>query len=237
MQDKYTSFAALEAGEIAGTDYDTSVRERPESGVLIVAPHGGSIEIGTTELASLIAGDEYSLFAFNGLKLRGRNRDLHITSHNFDHPECVALAARHDVVVAIHGCKGDSSRVYVGGLDDELTTLLTERLEAAGLPASATGHKYPGRNPLNICNRGARGRGAQLEFTLDLRAKPASRVRIAAVVRSTIAEFAATERRPSGERGNPQRGPATERSAKESPAGATERSAKESPAGAKEPRP
>jgi phage replication-related protein YjqB (UPF0714/DUF867 family) len=220
MHDKYTSFAALEAREIAGTDYDTTVLERIGSGVLIVAPHGGSIEIGTTELASLVAGEDYSLFAFNGLKLRGRNRDLHITSHNFDHPECIALAARHDIILAIHGCKGDSSGVYVGGLDDELTTLLTERLGAAGLPVSATGHKYPGRNPLNICNRGARGRGAQLEFTFDLRDDLASRAHIAALVKSTIAAFAATERRPSGQRGNPQRGPA-----------------RESPAGAQEPRP
>ena len=60
MQDKYTSFAALEAGgEIAGRDYNTTVRERPQSGVLIVAPHGGNIEIGTTELADLIAGTQH----------------------------------------------------------------------------------------------------------------------------------------------------------------------------------
>jgi phage replication-related protein YjqB (UPF0714/DUF867 family) len=189
MQDKYASFAALEAGgEIAGRDYDTTVRARPQSGVLIIAPHGGSIEIGTTELADLIAGDEYSLFAFNGLKLRGRNRDLHITSHNFDHPECVALAARHPVVLAVHGCKGEPSQIYVGGRDDELTTLLAAKLEAAGLPATATGHKYPGRNPLNICNRGARRRGAQLEFTLDLR-EPSARAVIAPIVRSAVADF------------------------------------------------
>jgi phage replication-related protein YjqB (UPF0714/DUF867 family) len=190
MQDKYASFAALQAGgEIAGKDYNTTVRERPQSGVLIVAPHGGNIEIGTTELADLIAGAEYSLFAFNGLKIRGRNRDLHITSHNFDHPECLALAARHPIVLAVHGCKGDSSQIYVGGLDGELSALLTERLVAAGLPASATGHKYPGRNPLNICNRGARGRGAQLEFTWDLRDQPASRANIAPIVRSAMLEF------------------------------------------------
>jgi phage replication-related protein YjqB (UPF0714/DUF867 family) len=191
MRDKYTSFAALEAGgEIAGTDYNTTVRERPESGVLVVAPHGGSIENGTTELADLIAGADYSLFAFNGLKPRGRNRDLHITSHNFDHPGCIALAARHAIVLAVHGCKGESSQIYVGGLDDELTALLTARLEAAGLPVAATGHKYPGRNPLNICNRGARGRGAQLEFTHDLRS-PSARNLIAPLVRGAIAEFVA----------------------------------------------
>jgi phage replication-related protein YjqB (UPF0714/DUF867 family) len=189
MQDKYESFAALEAGgEIAQKDYNTTVRERPQSGVLIVAPHGGSIEIGTTELAELIAGDDYSLFAFNGLKLRGRNRDLHITSHHFDHPECVALAARHAVVLGVHGCKGDSSQIYVGGRDDELAALLTARLQAESLPVAAPGHKYPGRNPLNICNRGARARGAQLEFTADLRS-PSERSRIVPLVRSALAEF------------------------------------------------
>lgn len=189
MQDKYTSFAALEAEELAGRDYSTTVRERRQSGVLIVAPHGGSIEIGTTELADLIAADDYSLFTFNGLKVRGRNRELHITSHNFDHPECVALASLHPIVLAIHGCKGESSQIYVGGRDEELATLLTERLVAAGLPATATGHKYPGRNPLNICNRGARARGAQLEFTLDLRDDPSSRANMARIVRGAMLEF------------------------------------------------
>ena len=191
MQDKYTSFAALEAGgEIAGRDYNTTVRERPQSGVLIVAPHGGNIEIGTTELADLIAGTQFSLFAFNGLKIRGRNRELHIHQSQLRSPRVRrALAAHHPVVLAVHGCKGDSSQIYVGGLDGELTALLTERLVAAGLPATATGHKYPGRNPLNICNRGARARGAQLEFTLDLRDDASSRANLAPIVRSAVGEF------------------------------------------------
>jgi phage replication-related protein YjqB (UPF0714/DUF867 family) len=197
MRDKYTSFAALEAGgEIAGQDYNITVRELPQSGVLIIAPHGGSIENGTTELADLIAGVDYSLFAFNGLKPRGRNRDLHITSHNFDHPGCIALAARHAVVLGVHGCKGESSQVYVGGRDDELAILLTARLQAAGLPVAAAGHRYPGRNPLNICNRGARGRGAQLEFTHDLRS-PAARTLIAPLVRAALAELTARRRHES----------------------------------------
>jgi phage replication-related protein YjqB (UPF0714/DUF867 family) len=187
MLDKYPSFAALEACEVAGTDYSINLVRREESGVLIVAPHGGSIEIGTSELATLVAGADYSLFTFDGLKARGLNRDLHITSHNFDHPGCVTLAARHSIVLGVHGCKGESTQVYVGGLDTELTTLLTERLLAAGLPASAVGHKYPGRNPRNICNRGARQRGAQLELSLDLRG-PSTRALIASLVRGAIAD-------------------------------------------------
>jgi len=190
MLDKYDSYEALIAGgEIEGTDFDITVCERPESAVLIVAPHGGSIEIGTSEIAALIAGVDYSLFTFNGLKEEwGSNRDLHITSHNFDHPSCIALASKHPLVLAIHGCKGESSQIYVGGLDEELNTLLTERLIAADLPAISSGHKYPGRNPLNICNRGSRGKGAQLELTLDLRGPP-SRTMIAPVVRNALSDY------------------------------------------------
>lgn len=188
MLDKYTSFAVLQASEVAGTDYRVTVMRRDESGVLIIAPHGGSIEIGTSELATLIAGKDYSLFTFDGLKARGLNRDLHITSHNFDHPDCVALAAGHPVVLGVHGCKGDSTRVYVGGLDTELTAVLTARLIEAGLPASAEGHKYPGRNPRNICNRGARQRGAQLELTSDLRG-PSTRSLIASIARGAITDY------------------------------------------------
>ena len=198
MLDKYDSYEALVAGgEIEGTDFDVTVRERPESAALIVAPHGGSIEIGTSEIAALIAGADYSLFTFNGRKeewglhpARGRNRDLHITSHNFDHPSCITLASRHSVVLAVHGCKGESPQIYVGGLDEELITLLTQRLVAAGLPATSSGHRYPGRNPLNICNRGARGKGVQLEFTLHLR-EPSARTMIPPVVRGALSDYLA----------------------------------------------
>jgi len=187
-QDKYASFADLEAGETLAEDYRINMYERPAARALIIAPHGGSIEIGTSELATLIAGADHSLFTFDGIKVRGRNRDLHITSHNFDHPDCIALAARHSVVLAVHGCKGNSSQIYVGGLDAELSTLLTERLGAAGLPVASHGHDYPGRHRLNICNRGARGRGAQLELTLDLRV-PEKRALIAPIVRAALAEY------------------------------------------------
>jgi phage replication-related protein YjqB (UPF0714/DUF867 family) len=187
MADKYESFAALAAGEEAGTAYRVNLLERPNSQVAIIAPHGGSIEVGTSELAVLIAGSEHSLFTFDGLKPRGHNRDLHITSHNFDHPACLALVARHSIVIGLHGCAG-KSRIYVGGLDEELTALLTQRLSGAGFPAIADGHSYPGRNPLNICNRNARGRGAQLELTTDFR-EPPVRTLIAPLVRAAIASY------------------------------------------------
>src|SRR5215510_1338193 len=107
MGDKYSSYSELARNETHGTDYRFVAVERLDSPVLIVALHGGSIEVGTSELAARIAGDEHSLFAFEGLKKAwGSNRDLHITSHCFDHPECFALVARSSVTLGIHGCKG-----------------------------------------------------------------------------------------------------------------------------------
>jgi phage replication-related protein YjqB (UPF0714/DUF867 family) len=187
MADKYETFAQLAQAEIPGTDYRVHAVTRPDSPVIVIAPHGGTIELGTSEIARLIAGDDHSFFAFEGLAPRVRSRDLHITSHRFDHPECLAHVERAAVVVAVHGCKGERE-IFVGGLDRELSELLTERLSMAGFRASAEGHRYPGRNPLNICNRGARGRGAQLELTRDLREPPA-RGRIADVVRGALADY------------------------------------------------
>jgi phage replication-related protein YjqB (UPF0714/DUF867 family) len=161
--------------------------ERPGAPVVILAPHGGGIEIGTSQLAARIARGRHSLFLFEGLKPPWQNRGLHITSHRFDHPQCVALVSRSLVTLAVHGCKGES-HIYIGGLDSELKTRLARKLRAAGFPASTDGHRYMGLNPLNICNRGARSRGAQIELTRDLR-DPVHRRRIAPVIREALDEY------------------------------------------------
>jgi phage replication-related protein YjqB (UPF0714/DUF867 family) len=189
MIDKYAGYAELALSEVSGRDYRVVAVERPESPVVVVAPHGGGIEIGTSELARRIAGDEHSLFSFEGLKGYGENRALHITSHRFDHPECVALVSRCQVALGIHGCRGESG-IYIGGLDVELKELLDRRLASAGFRTVTEGHSYLGVNPMNICNRGSRGRGAQLEFTRDLRDAPV-RDEIAYVVRSALDEYVA----------------------------------------------
>jgi len=187
MRDKYSSFAELAAREENGRDYRIRMIERIGSPVIVLAPHGGGIEVGTSELAALVAGDDHSLFVFEGLKPYGANRDLHITSHRFDHPDCLALTSAHDVTLTIHGCRGDS-HVCLGGLDADLTAWLAKHLTHAGLTTRLDGHDYPGRHPLNICNRGARGRGAQVEITRDLRTGTPQRV-IADAMRAAIADY------------------------------------------------
>lgn len=147
------------------------------------------IEVGTSEIAHIIAGSEYSLFSFEGLKPYGTNRDLHITSHQFDHPDCLSMAARSEFVITLHGCLG-TSQIHVGGLDAELAAQLAKHLSGAGFTTDAQSLKYPGRHPLNICNRGARSKGAQLEISYDLRTGE-SREMIARAIRRAIATHVA----------------------------------------------
>jgi phage replication-related protein YjqB (UPF0714/DUF867 family) len=184
---KYASFGELAEHEAPGTDFRVRRVDRPGSRVVILAPHGGRIEEGTSEIAALIAGAEHSLFCFEGLKSRGRNRALHITSHLFDHPECLDMTACRDIIVSVHGCMG-KARIFIGGLDVDLAERLSLGLAAEGYWVVSEGHKYPGRHPLNICNRGLRKKGAQLEITYDLRA-PEHHERIARAARAAIADF------------------------------------------------
>ncbi len=93
MIDLYTSFAHLETHEVHGTDFRVRAIARVESPVLVLAPHGGGIEIGTSQLAARVARRQHSLFTFEGLKPPWQNRGLHITSHNFDHPRCLEMLA------------------------------------------------------------------------------------------------------------------------------------------------
>lgn len=188
--DTYLSFAELDVHETHGTDYRVRLVERSGAPVTVIAPHGGGIEVGTSQLAARIARGQHSLFLFEGLKPPWQNRGLHITSHRFDHPLCVDLVARSPVTLAVHGCRGES-RIYVGGLDTALKTLLTAKLGSAGFPASCHDHPYMGLNPSNICNRGSRGRGAQIELTRDFR-DSTHRRQIASLIRQALDEYTLT---------------------------------------------
>jgi len=167
MTDKYFNFDELSSGE-PGEAFYISMRDT-QSATAIVAPHGGKIEPGTSEIAKAIAGDEFSLYCFEGCKQTG-NRDLHITSTNFDEPRAMNLLSSCANVVAIHGCRGDDNKIYLGGLDEKLQDVIGEALQAAGFSTGI--HASPnlqGKNLQNICNRGTRGCGVQLEISRNLR--------------------------------------------------------------------
>jgi phage replication-related protein YjqB (UPF0714/DUF867 family) len=181
--DKYRNFAELKRGAPHGA-YIIRPRPRP-SKVIVIAPHGGRIEPGTSEIAARIAGDTYNLYRFEGQKPPGQNRDLHITSHRFHEPKALELVKKSSIVLGIHGCDG-IRKIYVGGLDIQLRQDLAAALKPTRLRITDDGRKFAATHPLNICNLGARRCGAQLEISRDLRRSPVWRKLIAKIARRVI---------------------------------------------------
>jgi phage replication-related protein YjqB (UPF0714/DUF867 family) len=192
MADRYDSFVTLAANEIEGVDYRIHVDERA-SPFAIVAPHGGLIEPGTSEISAAIAADRFSLYCFEGLtKVDGRS--LHITSTRFDEPRALALVSAAEVAIGVHGRKDrkDEASIWVGGLHETLRDAICEALASAGFKAKPVGdgHRLAGRDPANICNRCRRGAGVQLELPRALRLalvhEASSRATLAATVRNAL---------------------------------------------------
>lgn len=166
-RDNYRNFAELLLHEQEGRDFTIYSESRP-SAVLILAPHGGGIEPGASEIARAIAADRFSCYCFEGIKLTG-NEALHLTSDRFDEPEVLRLLQSVQTVVSIHGMRG-GRWVDVGGLDLPLCGRMIYVLETAGFPARVDTHSiHPAHKTNNLCNRGRSGRGVQLEIGRPLR--------------------------------------------------------------------
>ncbi len=166
-KDNYNNFEELNNFEKINTDYRISIYDLG-SATTIIAPHGGRIEPKTSDIAAGIARDQFNYYCFEGLKPTN-NRSLHITSHNFDEPQALELLVRSQTVVAVHACTDEKVVVYPGGRDEELMGAIVKELKAAGISVANRNIKYRGVNPANICNRGASGRGVQLEISRGLR--------------------------------------------------------------------
>ena len=167
LSSSYKNFFELSRAEYEGISYRREVANRT-SRFAIIAPHGGGIEPGTSEITKAIAGTQYSYYTFDGIQQEGNGR-LHITSTLFDDPRCLQIVHDSEIVIAVHGCSGDGKFVYVGGLHYELKVILTTKLAKAGFDTYLTETSYAGTQPQNICNRGGSGRGVQIEISEGLR--------------------------------------------------------------------
>ena len=167
MADRYPDFATLAAAHEQDKDYRITVQDRGTR-VAILAPHGGTIEPETASIARAVAGDDLSFYLFEALRA-GAHGDYHITSHRFDEPRALALVARADTSIAIHGRKDDGTdTVWLGGRDETLRDAVGDALRAAVFGA-ALNTALPGVHPSNICNRTRSGAGVQLELPRFLR--------------------------------------------------------------------
>jgi phage replication-related protein YjqB (UPF0714/DUF867 family) len=168
---------------------DSPARTDGGTRAVILAPHGGGIERGTSELCLAVAGYHpanlpitppagvtYDYWMFEGIREAG-NADLHVTSTGCDDLVAVSLCAGALGALSLHGFKPenvhrppDEQVVFVGGCDDLLRPLLLEALDDVDLPVEAAGDgELDGDSVCNIVNRTLRGRGAQLELSEPLR--------------------------------------------------------------------
>ena len=169
MGDRYRSYGELKEHEREGEDYQImTVTQGRDPRVAVIAPHGGQIEPGTSEIAENIAGNAFMLYSLQGSKKRN-NRHLHITSHRFDEPQAVALVEAAEVALAIHGeYNAGEEFVMVGGLHQTLVSAVKLSLKRIGIAALEPSGGLDATHPQNICNRAERG-GVQLEISRRLR--------------------------------------------------------------------
>jgi phage replication-related protein YjqB (UPF0714/DUF867 family) len=170
MTDKYRNYMDLRTSEVEGKDYLIEIKKR-DSKYIIISPHGGGTEPGTSEISKEIAGDKYSYYSFVGNKKSG-NLNLHIKSINFDEPKGIKLVENSDKCLAIHGCKGEEEIAYVGGKDIELRNNIIKSLIEKGFEAEVDNrHGKKGDSEDNICNRCKSNHGIQLELPEGLRSE------------------------------------------------------------------
>lgn len=168
---EFRNFAALKKAKAQGKDYRIEVRQGSHTGsALVMTPHGGGIETHVSLITEAIADDDLDTYRFEGIMPTG-NKKLHITSENFDEDTAVELLKTKSTVVAIHGRadEGDTDTVYLGGRDTDLVAAIAQRLQDVEFKTMDHGHEFPGLTVTNIVNRGATGKGAQLELPLSLR--------------------------------------------------------------------
>lgn len=185
----FKSFVDLARSYRENEDYRITCEPRDAALACIVAPHGGSIELNTSDIARAIAGSEFSLYLFEGIRPTDNYEALHLTSHYFDEPRCLKILANCDDVITIHGCNVKGEVVLIGGLDIALAKELQTSITDAGVKCKVEGHAFPATNPKNICNRGRRKVGVQIELSLELRQSP-NKHRLEAAIRKVLLQRA-----------------------------------------------
>ncbi len=168
MADTYKSMTELMQNTIEGQDWDIETYDT-DSDIISMAVHGGGIEIGTTELAKLVAEKgEYNFFSFTA-KLSSNNSQLHVTSTNYDAPRIIDKIQDSAHSISIHGASGTEEYTYMGGGNTALKNLIWKNLTENGFDCRESPGNLAGVEPMNIANRTMLGMGVQLELSTEMR--------------------------------------------------------------------
>lgn len=168
MADIYNSMTELMQKTTEGLDWDIETYDT-DSDIISMAVHGGGIEIGTTELAKVIAEKGgYNYFSFIA-KLPSNNTRLHVTSTNYDAPRIVNKIQDSSHSISVHGASGTEEYTYMGGGNTALKNLIWEYLTEKGFDCRESPGNLAGVEPMNIANRTMLGMGVQLELSTEMR--------------------------------------------------------------------
>lgn len=166
--DKYQSMTQLEKETTEGVDWRKDTKNTGNQ-VLIVAPHGGSIEQGTTELTKALADKgNYDYYSFEGIRPKN-NSELHVTSTHYDDPTLNQMIKNRTATISIHGASGSEEIIYLGGPRSDLRNAIEEQLVGRGFTVKVPPEYLGGQNNKNFINREDNNTGVQLELTTALR--------------------------------------------------------------------
>lgn len=166
--DKYQSMTQLEKETTEGVDWRKDTKNTGNQ-VLIVAPHGGSIEQGTTELTKALADKgNYDYYSFEGIRPKN-NSELHVTSTHYDDPTLNQMIKNRTATVSIHGASGTEEIIYLGGPRSDLRNAIEKQLVRSGFTVKVPPEYLGGQNNKNFINREDNNTGVQLELTTALR--------------------------------------------------------------------
>ncbi|MDP3510190.1 MAG: poly-gamma-glutamate hydrolase family protein [Candidatus Melainabacteria bacterium] len=202
----YSSLEELMRHEEQHRDWDFSFLEK-DSWLLVVAPHAKTIEPFTEIIAKEIAGKDYSLFIFEGLRRKSETRKwLHISSDCFAHPDLERLQAQSTVTLSVHGAANNDNfleRVtHIGGQNDALRDLVWDGLNAHGFSVLRGIGTLAGMSDKNLVNR-TKSHGVQLEVSRSEREylgdNPVRRKRYVDAVRWAIHRYGLSKSGEGGE--------------------------------------
>ncbi|WP_438290165.1 poly-gamma-glutamate hydrolase family protein [Streptomyces sp. HUAS TT7] len=193
-------YTRLPNGE--GTDYarrykrhamsdNSTAQKYSYNRTMVMAMHGGAIEVGTSDLCLGVAGyhpatlaatpadgPAYDYWMFEAIR-PSNNSELHVTAKHCNDHVALSMAASNFNALSLHGCTaatagapaGRPEAVVVGGRNATFKRYLTEELTGAGFQTidGASNPALDGESPDNICNRTMLGKGGQLELTTELR--------------------------------------------------------------------
>jgi phage replication-related protein YjqB (UPF0714/DUF867 family) len=159
----------LDRGMVPGRDIRIAFGDANIGRCLLVAPHGGGIEPGTSELLRAVAElGNWAWYEFAGFLRKGNVEGLHMASTQFDEPTLLGLLPKANFVVTLHGSQdAGEAAARIGGSWDAGRSAMVASINASvgthgvrAVEAADTGN-----DPANIANRGKSGRGIRIELS------------------------------------------------------------------------